>query len=173
MERQTATAEDWARFLRPLLAAVPNPPDADDFRKRISAIAFALPDVPRHMMTEWRQRDALRRFKFWPSAADLAEWLAPDLRDERETQHLRLPKPAAEPERGPRTLAEIEAVRAKAREARAVLMTDTAPQQRAPVKPHYLTPAQLLPELDRLAAQGNAIAATRAAHIRRQIEAAA
>ena len=125
------------------------------------------------MLTEWRQREAMRRFKFFPSVAEVQEWLAPDLRDDRETQHLRLSRPEPEPDRGPRTLAEIEAVRAKAAEARRVLMPDTAPQQRAPVRAAYLTPAQLLPELDRLAAQGNAIAATRAAAIRRQIEAAA
>jgi hypothetical protein len=150
---------------------VSNPPPPEDFSGRAAAIAGAC-DVPAHMLTEWRQREAMRRFKFFPSVAEVQEWLAPDLKDERETQRLRLARPEPEHERGPRSLEEIAAVRAKAAEARRVLLPDTAPQQRAPVKPLYLTPAQLLPELDRLAKQGNAIAATRAAHIRKQLAAA-
>lgn len=149
-----------------------NPPNADDFNARTAAIAGAC-DVPAHMLTEWRQREAMRRFKFFPSVAEVQEWLAPDLRDERETAALRLPRPEPEADRGLRSMDEILAVRAKAAEARAVLRAAETPAGMAEVKPRYLTPAQLLPELDRLAKQGNTIAATRAAAIRRQIEAAA
>lgn len=162
----------WAEFLSPLLGIIRNPPGPQDFKVRCAALAHALPDITADMRTVIAQRDLMRASEFWPTPKEVLAVFADTLRHKREMAALRLPKPT-EPERGPRTLAEIEAVRAKAREARAVLMPDTAPQQRAPVKPAYLTPAQLLPELDRLAAQGNTIAATRAAAIRKQIEAAA
>lgn len=135
-----ANTEDWARFLRPLLASVPNPPNAEDFRKRVSAIAFALHDFPATLLTTTAQREAVRKFKFWPSAADLAEHFGDDLRHEREMLAIRSDRAKALPPPPPpeRTPEEIEAVRAKAR-AFAAAMGATGDNPTREVKPAYLS----------------------------------
>lgn len=161
MTPQTAGPDEWARFLRPLLASVANPPGAEDFRQRVAAIVFAL-DVPRHMLTEWRQREAVRRFGFWPSVADLSGWLTDDLKAEREAMHRALPAPEPEAPRA-RTMDEILAVKAKAKAAVAE-MTGRSPQTGPKeVKPAYLSAGTLRQSLEAMAASGNRAAATRLA----------
>lgn len=167
-----ATANDWARFLKPVAAGVRNPPTEGDFRARVAAIAHALPDVPAIWLGQaWRQREAMAAWQFWPSAADVAEWVAPYRREERATADMRhrLAAPAPEPERGPRSAAEILAVK---QAAAAVMAAATAPQPNArpTAKALPLSEGALLAIYERDAAEGNTIAAYRAACIRERIK---
>src|SRR3954470_10448321 len=75
-----AQAEDWAEFLKPLLPALNARPSREEYLTRCGSIAFAM-SVPMELLTDWRQREAVRRFKFLPSPAEVDEWLAPDLRE--------------------------------------------------------------------------------------------
>lgn len=76
-----ATAPDWERWLKPL-AVLPNAPGGSDkFRLEVSAIAFANSDVPAAVLTVERQRDALRRFGFWPTPKDIGDLFRPFVRE--------------------------------------------------------------------------------------------
>ena len=166
-----ATAADWARFLKPIVAGVRNPPTEGDFKARAVAIAHALPNVPAIWLTQaWRQREAMTAWQFWPAVADVAEWLAPYQREERATADMRhrLAAPAPEPGRGPRSAAEILAVK---QAAAAVMAAATAPQPcaRLPTKARPLSDGALLRQYERDAAEGNTIAAYRAACIRARL----
>jgi len=161
----------WATFFRPLLACVSNPPGEQEFRARVMAIAATV-DAPRSLLTSWRQKEAMRRFKFFPTPAEVWDWLAPDLREIRQVASMRsLPAPEPEAPRA-RTMEEILAVRTKAREAVAELRAaaDAKASRPVEIRPSYLSPAALLPHYERLAREGSAAAATRAAALRRQIE---
>lgn len=162
----------WAEFLSPLLGIIRNPPGPQDFKVRCAALAHALPDITADMRTVIAQRDLMRASEFWPTPKEVLAVFADALRHKREMAALRLPKPT-EPERGPRSMDEILAVRAKAAEARAVLRAAEEPPEMKPVQPRYLSPGQLLRVYEQLAKEGNQAAATRAAAIRKQIEAAA
>jgi hypothetical protein len=74
-----AAIEDWLRFLRPLAAAVRNPPTAADAKARAGALAFAL-SVPTAALSERLQREACRRFAFWPSVEEISALVAEDWR---------------------------------------------------------------------------------------------
>lgn len=65
----------WAR---PINAAVRNPQGEQDFLIRVSAWAVMLADIPGACLTLESQRDALRLFQFWPSAADVFALLNPE-----------------------------------------------------------------------------------------------
>ena len=170
------TAAEWAEFLKPLAMCVRNKPGREDFLATASAMAAALPDVPASLLVGWRQQEAMRRFAFWPSPADVAEWLAPELRGMRESAELRqrLAGPALEgpPERrnGPRSLDDILAVRARAREFQAEMQArEAARPTREPPRAVALSERQLLATYERLAKEGNAAAATRVAALRRRM----
>lgn len=172
-----AGPREWAVFLKPLVASVRNPPSADEFRAKISAIAFALPDVPaRFLAAEWRQRDAMRRFAFWPAAADLAEWLAPDLAAARDTRGRTAEVAAIAASNRPeaRTAEEVAAVKAKVATLKADLATGTPDRPRLDVRPAYLNSAQLLTSLEREIAEGgdNAALKARAKALRQRMSAA-
>jgi hypothetical protein len=135
------------------------------YEGRCQAIAFALPDVPADLLTEWRQREACRRFKFFPTPAEIADWLAPDLAARRETaerrQMLAAPPPQPRPERTPE---EIAAARAKVQEFRAGLAETKREARSDQARP--LSEGHLLAQYEALAAKGNAVAAFRAKALR-------
>lgn len=72
-----ADAEDWRKFLLPLVTMVANAPEKDAFERDCRALAFSMPDMPASLFTVDRQREAIRRFKFWPKPAELNDWLGP------------------------------------------------------------------------------------------------
>lgn len=170
--RQATAGMAWPDFLLPLLGVIRNPPGPQDFKIRCAAMAHALPEVTDDMRTVTAQRDLMRSCEFWPTPKEVLAVFADALRHKREMAALRLPKPEAEPERGPRTLAEIEAVRTKAAEARQALTGGEAMVREA-VRPRYLTPQQLLAAHEQLAAQGNQASALRAEALRKQLGIAA
>jgi hypothetical protein len=149
-----ATAEDWATLMRPLLAALNSKPSREEFNARAVAMAFALPDVPADMLTGWRQRDLVRRFKFLPSPAEIEEWLSDALRDRKATAALlSLPAPKPEP-RAERTPEEIAEARAKVQAFMAERNAAGGPAELAPVEPRYLSDGHLLASLEKIAAEG-------------------
>jgi hypothetical protein len=162
-------------WLAPVNAACRNPQTRDDFEARVHGIHALCEDLPHGAFTG----DARRALpEFFPSAADVRAAVEPGARKLRATQtalrDAASPRPAPEPEpERERTPEMIAAVRAKAAEARAVLRAAEEPAGIEPVKPRYLSPGQLLAVYERLAAEGSAAAATRAAAIRKQIAAAA
>jgi hypothetical protein len=168
-----ATAEDWARFLKPVAMAVRNTPSDPEFRARVAAIAHALHVPAAWLAQPWRQAEAMRRFQFWPAVFDIAEMFEDDLKAERERRDRRErlaisgPKQVAAALAGPkeRTPEEIEAVRAKAREAIAALHADTAQRSRTPARAAPLSEGALLDGYRALAAQGSSAAAARVAAI--------
>jgi hypothetical protein len=170
-----ATADDWATFLRPLLAAVSMRPSREEFAARSAAIAFALPDVPLSMLRQWRQREALTRFKFLPSPAEIAEWLGPDLAEARRTEQLRiqadenrkrLKAPRVEPIDYD---ARREYARAKVEALKAAMLGDTLPAEAPKAIPLYLSEGALLMQYRALAADGNTAAVTRIAALEKRI----
>lgn len=169
--RGPATAHDWAQFLKPIAAAVRNPPTETDFKARVAAIAHALPDVPAIWLTQaWRQREAMRAWQFWPAVADVAEWLAPYQREERESaeRHTRIAAPAPEAPRL-RSTAEILAVKQAAREVMAAAQVPAGQDRGPPPKPLPLSEGALLAHLTVLAEGGNTVAAYRAETIRKRL----
>lgn len=133
-----ATAEDWATFLKPMLAVIGAKPSREEFQTRAAAIAYALPDVPADMLSGWRQRDLLRTFHFLPSPKEVTDWIGPSLVDRKRTaQALAITAPRPEP-RAERTPEEVEAVRAKVH-AFAAEMVAKREVQRVVAKPVCLT----------------------------------
>lgn len=135
----TPTAEDWAAFLRPILASVHNPPSAEDFRKRIAAVAFALPAVRKSMLTTATQREMVAKCKHWPTAAEVAEFFADALRHEREVREYRARPMLTVQEPPPRTPEQIAQAKAAAAETIALLRGAVSDTDMPPVKPAYLS----------------------------------
>lgn len=139
-----ASADDWARFLAPVSAAVKNPPDRRDFMARCAACADALA-IRAEWLTDLRRRDAMAAFAFWPSVHEIGAVFDAD---KRHAAHMarfhdtagRLPPP--EPRR-PLTDAEKNANRAKVAQLKADLAqaAGQAPDQRP--TPRYLRPDHL------------------------------
>lgn len=73
-----ADARAWQAWLRPLVGAVRNPPQPEALSVFAATCAAALSDIPASLLTGNAQREACRRFAFWPAVADLDEWLQPD-----------------------------------------------------------------------------------------------
>lgn len=69
-----AVIRDW--FSR-LATVVANPPARDDFAQRVSAAMWALADLPAGVWTAETWREAAKKFKFWPSVAEVGDLLSP------------------------------------------------------------------------------------------------
>jgi hypothetical protein len=72
-ERRRAPAgrDAVVTWLKPLVAAVSNPPTEKDFIARAAVIAEVCADLPIAVFNVETQRDAIKRWKFWPSAAEV------------------------------------------------------------------------------------------------------
>lgn len=166
----SATARDWAVFLRPLLASIANPPSREDFALRCEALAAALPDVAAEMLVSWRQEEAMRRFHFMPSVAEIAEWLHEELAGRRETaarlsDYLPEAKHLPAPSSCERAASEIEAVRAKVQAFMAERNSVAVLEREGEVKPAYLTETMLLRQYEAMGKAGE----VRAAALRKKL----
>jgi hypothetical protein len=65
-------------WLRPLAAAVRNPPSKVDFDARIAALVMVSQDLPTAAFNTETQRTAICEFTFWPSVAEIRELLVKD-----------------------------------------------------------------------------------------------
>ena len=172
-----ASLDDWTRFMRPVAASVRNPPTEIDFKARVAAIAHAIAVPAEWLRQPWRQTEAMRRFQFWPAVFDVAEMFADDLRaaaeraerQEQREHHAALPPPA-EPGLTP---AQREQMAATMRSLAASLQANAAPAAGVErnARPMPISDGALLAHYDRMAAEGNRAAATRAALLRARLEA--
>jgi hypothetical protein len=163
-----ANAQDWKQFLRPLMAAVKNPPaDANEFHARCCACADALA-IRAEWMTDSKRRDAMARFQFWPSVSELGELFDGDKQHAawlRERAAIALPAPAAPP---PLTDAQKASALAKAAAFRAEMAEQVmAEAPKATARP--LAPHHLLAAYEELAARGNEAAKMRAEQLRQAV----
>ena len=110
----TATAQDWEWWLKPLTVLPNGPKSQADLFLAIGPIAFALHDLPAAVLTMDRQREALRRFTFWPKPAELHAMLSPEARplQARQTAFRRLANAAPPAQRRAPTDAERQHVAA-------------------------------------------------------------
>jgi len=159
----------WAAFLKPVNMSVGQPLDRDMYAGRCQAIAFALTDVPMDLLTTWRQQEACRRFKFFPTPAEIHEWLAPDLAARRETAERRqmLAAPASE-QRAERTPEEIAAARAKVQEFMAAQVETKREARSDQARP--LSEGHLIAQYEALAAKGDELAKLRLTALRARQE---
>ena len=74
---QAPTAELMGHWLRRLVG-VRNPPAPDAMPAMADLFAEMLSDFPAGVFTPATQRRAAQEFKFWPSVADVAEFLKPE-----------------------------------------------------------------------------------------------
>ncbi len=164
-----ATAADWLRFLRPIAAAVRNPPTEADAKGRAAALAFAL-RVPPSSLTEARQRELCRTCEFWPSIAEIEKLFAEAWKERAHSRTIATAGGAnmltAEQRVNP-TPQEVEAVRAKAAAFYAEMAArDTVARPAA--KPTPLPPRDLLAAYER---SDSPAMQFRAAQLRQALEA--
>jgi len=165
-----ATAQDWGKWLRPVAAAVRNPPTDADFRGRCMALAFTCRVAPSDL-TDSRARDLCRKAEFWPSVAEIEAIFAEAWKDRARSAaiggppvpQLRSPQQPSE-----RTPEEVEAVRAKAAAFYAEMNGRSAVVRADTAKPSPLHPHDLLAAYD---AAGTPAARFRADQIRKALEA--
>jgi len=164
-------------WLEPVNAAVRNPQPREDFAARARGLYQMLDDLPRGAFTA----DARRALPaFFPSAADIRSAVEPGanlmlatlraIQAATATRAATTPNDA--PERpAPRTDAERAAARDKVAMIRtelfAAITSDLTRGEARPVRRSPVDDATLLDIYERLAAQGNRAAATRAASLRR------
>lgn len=168
----TATAADWSRFLRPIAAAVRNPPSEQDFKARVAALAMAMPTATADILAkQWLQAEAMRKCQFWPSVADLAEIIQPEINDARRQQSEAVAAISYCPPqmRITPTPEEAAEVKAKLDAFMAEMRMSSDGQPKPTVKPAYLSDAALLAMYEKSAAEGNDAAAFRAAALRRKL----
>lgn len=166
-------------WLRPINAAVRNPQGEEEFEGRCLAMHALLDDLPSGCFTS----DARRYLPgFFPSAADIRSAVEPDARKLRQAADAlaaamappREVAPQAEAPRGPRTIEEITAARAKVQEAVAHFRQvaedrDAARPKAQPVRAVPLSEGALLAQYDRMAREGNAAAGMRAQALRARL----
>jgi hypothetical protein len=131
-------------------------PSASEFAAKVAAITFAMPSVTTDMLSERKQRDAMRRFKFFPGPAEIAEWLEPEIKEQaRFNQAMAIEAPRPEI-RGPRTLEELAYAAEAMKKIKANLsgLNPDAPAELPPVKPRYLSEGHLLAQLDQIVREG-------------------
>lgn len=169
-----ATASEWVRFLRPLVTAVRNPPTESDLRGRCIALSYAARVKP-EWMTEAYQREACRKFDFWPSVAEVEGLWRDHKRDMTKSRDADALPALPGPTHQPPTAEERAAILAKA--AAAVADIRAAASQANPrgtrqVEARPIHPTALLAQYEALAADGNQAAATRASQLRKALCAA-
>jgi hypothetical protein len=75
---QAATLQAFYIWLLPINASVRNPQEREkDFPAKAAVIATACSDIPSVVLTPATQREAMRTFQFFPSAADVYALLRP------------------------------------------------------------------------------------------------
>ncbi len=176
-----ATGAEWHEWLVPM-AVLPNAPTRGEaFRGAVGVIAFALRDTPAIILTPDRQREALRSFRFWPTPKEIADLLAPTLREiaAKRAAVRRIAETENAPRHDPASEDEREEIRAGLAALSAELSSrcaEAAERERreTPLAPR-LSDGALLAKYERLAAEGGpgAIAAAmRAEALRARIAAA-
>ena len=164
-------------WLYPLVAASRIVPSDEDFMAKASVIAIAVSDFPRACFTAETQREALRMFKYFPSAADVCDLLEPARkrlvgRYQALVAMLKARDPEPEPsERQAMTQAARDAIIAEFHPKFEAVMAE-ARQPEVAAATHKALPmsdAALLATYERLAKDGNAAAVIRCDMLRKKI----
>jgi hypothetical protein len=71
-------------WLRAIASAVRNPPGDDEVRARALLVAGVCDDIPASAFSPRSQRRAVERFTWWPSVADVKEFLTAEVSSELE-----------------------------------------------------------------------------------------
>lgn len=167
------TVEHLAAWLMPVNAASRNPQSPQDFRLRVEGIAAMVDDLPAAAFTaETRRRLATG---FFPSHEDVRAAVEPVANQwQRKRDALRGLRKAAVQATAPRPIpseAERASILATAAAFRAEMAAKAATKETRPIKAMPLHPRQLLEQYERLAAEGNQAAATRAQQLRDALDA--
>lgn len=170
------SAARLGEWLAPINAAVRNPQNRDDFTTRVRGMAEVLNDLPMGAFTaEARRALAL---DFFPGAGEIrravqagADALAAKRAALRDIEAPpAIPEPPPEPRRdGPRSFAEIVAVKQAAREVMAAATAPKPTERGPPARALPLSDGALLAHYERMAADGNRNAAWRAEQIRARL----
>lgn len=165
-----ATAQDWARFMRPIAASVRNPPTEADFKARCVALAATIRHPPEALTGEMIGR-LCRRAEFWPSVAEIDAAFSAAWKEQAEARAsdagpLLL---AGQPSKPVDPIASVRNFRHIA-EARQTMRQQPSAASRPKALP--LSPQQLLAAYEAAAAEGNAAAAFRARQLREAMGAA-
>lgn len=175
-----ASADAIREWLGSLNAGVANPQSAADFATRLIAYQTALSDVPASAFSATSLRLALQRFKFWPAASEVFEFLTgqtePLRRRLAALRSIARGNQSEKPqERGkPDSQAERDAILAQFRERMAEVKAGWQSQRLPEPAAHavvarHLSPGALLAIYE---ADPNPAAQHRAAAIRKSLEAA-
>lgn len=169
---RAATADEWARFLKPLVASTGANLSREEFAAKVGAIAFALPDTPAALLTIERQREAVRRFAWFPKPPEIAELLKADhvaLRRERNALQA-IAGSSSEPPPEPIS-EEQRAAMAQRLQALAADLRASEPSRRGATtgRASPLSEGDMLACYRRLAADGSAAAAMRVAALERRM----
>ncbi len=163
-----ASASQWLEWLKPLTFLQAAPKDREGIAAAAALCAFALNDLPAALLTADAQREALRRFTFWPKPAELHSMFAGDAKAlwldrcalQRITSAAVLPPPTPRPERS-------KAERQHAAAAVATLKAEVAARAdsvtpAAPRSVRQLTSSEIEAALEQAIAAGSSNDAMRA-----------
>lgn len=163
-----------AEWCARLVPSVRNPPGQQDLRLKVQAIAMACADLPAAVWTAATLTEAMGAFAFWPAAADVRTLLMPHA-ERLWRQRDGLKRVASMREEGAADHRDAPSEDEKAAVSSIVnqLIADQKqePTHRPKAEPRHLSDGALLATYERLAADGNQAAATRAAMLRARLEA--
>lgn len=174
---QPIDRQQLVAWLYPLVAASRIVPSDEDFMAKASVIATAVSDFPRACFTTETQREALRVFKYFPSAADVCDLLEPTRKRLVDRYHallamLRPREPDPEPtDRQKLTQAQRDAILAEFHPRFEAVMAEARQPEVAKLthKALPMSDGALLATYERLAADGNTAAAIRVQMLRKKI----
>jgi hypothetical protein len=174
---QPIDRQQLVAWLYPLAAASRIVPSDEDFMAKASVIAVAVSDFPRACFTAETQREALRVFKYFPSAADVCDLLEPTRkrlvgRYQALVAMLRPREPDPEPtERQKLTQAQRDAILAEFHPKFEAVMAEARQPEIARTMPKAMpmSDGALLATYEKLAAEGNSAAAIRVQMLRDKI----
>lgn len=123
--QQRAEPETIRQWVIRVISLIGHPTDADQIAFKVAALTDLLGDVPRRCLTKRSAGEVARRFRFFPSAADLLATIQPEAEGlERERQRLRAVIARASPPPPRPVLTEAE--RAAMRQASAAYQRELA-----------------------------------------------
>lgn len=146
LDMRTVDATRITAWLQPVIRAVSNPPSPQELAERVRAMVLACQDLPAWAFDRDTAAEAVRKFKFWPAAAEVYELVRGAVADDLgRVANLRAIAATAKPdasERVPPTAEEVRNVAAKLRRLCAELATQAERE-----KP--LVPLRQAPQLSR------------------------
>lgn len=82
LDMRPPTPERVTSWLQPVLRAVTNPPPPRELNERVRAIMLACQGLPAWAFSPATAAEAVRKFKFWPAAAEVYDLVHGDVADD-------------------------------------------------------------------------------------------